>query len=215
MPDREQILAGLTRAAGDGLPWAIVWHLIVAMAIIAVAAGWRPSNRWAGVLLAAPLVSVSASSWAVHNPFNGSVFAALAIALMALATAFGDRFRVSSGARWTHVMGAGLVAFGWFYPHFLPSHSPIYYLFAAPLGLIPCPTLSMVVGVALLVRGIRNRAWSWTLAAAAAFYALFGLARLGVWIDVVLLAGAAALFAATARPARSDSDRSHTALLAH
>jgi hypothetical protein len=206
VPNREQILASLTQAANDGVAFAMVWHLLFAVAVVAAAAfGWRPSNRLTGVLLAAPLASVSVSSWVSHNPFNGAVFAALTTALLAWAAMRGNRQPVSRGARWAEAVGVGMLAFGWLYPHFLVGRPPLAYLVAAPLGLIPCPTLSAVVGVALVLGGLDNREWSVTLASASVFYALFGVVRLAVWIDVLLLVGAASLLLLTARQAPGQS----------
>lgn len=53
---------------------------------------------------------------------------------------------------------AALVVFGWTYPHFVSTHSWIEYAYAAPLGLIPCPTLSVVIGFTLLVRDVGTSA---------------------------------------------------------
>jgi hypothetical protein len=91
-----------------------------------------------------------------------------------------------------------MIAFGWAYPHFLRGDA-FALLVAAPLGVIPCPTLAAVIGVALIADGLGARAWSWTLAATGVFYAVFGVARLGVWIDVALLVGSVALMARAAR----------------
>jgi hypothetical protein len=58
-----------------------------------------------------------------------------------------------------------------------------------------------MMGLLLLGDGLHNRVWAWTFAAAGAFYGLFGVIRLGVWMDLVLLGGAAALaVVATPRP---------------
>lgn len=195
MPNREQILTGLTTAANHCVALAIAWHAVFLIAIIALAAGWRPSRRLAGLLLAAPLVSVSAVAWAFGNPFNGAVFAAASLALVVLAAARGSREPVSLAPRGWQLLGSALVAFGWVYPHFLVNHPALDYVVAAPLGVIPCPTLSAVSGAALMARGLQNRAWCGTLAAFSGFYAVFGIARLGVWLDVALLAGTIALLA--------------------
>ena len=197
MPDREQILTGLTTAANHYVALAVAWHAVTLVAIIALAAGWRPSRRLAGSLLAAPLISVSAVAWVSGNPFNGAVFAAASLALIVLAAACTSRERVSLAPRGSQLVGAALVAFGWAYPHFLVGRPALDYLIAAPLGVIPCPTLSAVAGAALMARGLESRAWCGTLAAFAGFYAVFGMARLGVWIDVGLLVGAVSLAATT------------------
>jgi hypothetical protein len=43
---------------------AIVWHIGLGGGVVALAAGWRPSNRVVAYLLVTPLVSVSAVAWA-------------------------------------------------------------------------------------------------------------------------------------------------------
>ena len=101
---------------------------------------------------------------------------------------------------------AGLVRV---YPHFfgisypLPwVFGPLAYLYAAPTGLIPCPTLSLVIGFALLGGGLGSRAWSISLAAVGLFYGLFGVMRLRVYWDIPLIFGAAALLAVAAASRR-------------
>jgi hypothetical protein len=67
------------------------------------------------------------------------------------------------------------------------------YLYASPTGLIPCPTLSAVVGVGLVVEGLGSRGWSLILVGGGILYGLFGWLRLGVGMDAVLLVGALTL----------------------
>ena len=99
-----------------------------------------------------------------------------------------------------------MIAFGWGYPHFLEGH-PTSYLFAAPLGLLPCPSLSVASGFALLGNGLGARAWSITLSVLGLFYGLFGVLRLGVLIDIGLVGGAIVLFI-TAMRAQAPEARS-------
>ena len=96
-------------------------------------------------------------------------------------------------------MAAGMVMilFGWVYPHFLEGGAWFDYLYAAPTGLIPCPTISLTIGFALLANGFSSRAWSLTLAFLGLFYAFFGALRLGVNLDFVLLGGALLLLLET------------------
>jgi len=213
MPERQPILDGLTRIANDGAAFATAWHAVLVAVVVALLAGWRPSNRWAGSWLAAPLASVSAFAWRAHNPFNGAVFAVLALVLVGLA-ALGSAEPVSGSGRAVRAAGMALVAFGWVYPHFLVGRPWSDYAFAAPLGLIPCPTLSAVIGLSIVGRGLGNRAWCWALAAAGAFYAVFGVARLGVWLDVPLLLGAIVLAVVGGLGARSRVSRGEHPLTA-
>jgi hypothetical protein len=100
---------------------------------------------------------------------------------------------VSFGPPWQVVFGSLLFAFGWLYPHFLEAGTPHRYLYAAPTGLVPCPTLSAVIGLALILEGFGSRAWSLTLAVLGLLYGVVGTFRLHVLIDMVLLVGAAGL----------------------
>lgn len=99
---------------------------------------------------------------------------------------------LAAAGKWTRALGALLLAFAWIYPHFLQDPG-IRYLYAAPLGTIPCPTLAAVVGVALLANGLVGKTWSALLVAMSGFYGLFGVFRLGVTIDILLLIGSIGL----------------------
>lgn len=143
MPSAELILASLGRIANEAFFAAVVWHAIVAAALLAYAFGVRASPRAAALAASVPLVSLA-------------------------------------------------------------------YLWGSPMGLIPCPTLSLVIALSLLGMVPARRAWSLTLSGAGVFYALFGVVRLGVTLDVPLFLGAVAL-AATAMLDRPGWSR--TALL--
>lgn len=198
MPTPSEILAGLTRIANEAFAVSVAWHVAVALSAVALLLGARPSSRAAALALSLPLLSVSAFAWRYANPFNGAVFALVAIVLAWLAMRAPSR-ALALRTPWSVIAGCGLIAFGWVYPHFLVDRAPTTYLVAAPLGVIPCPTLSLVTGAALLVDGLAARAWRWVLASTAAFYGLFGVLRLGVWIDLVLLVGAIAMLVQEAR----------------
>jgi hypothetical protein len=60
-------------------------------------------------------------------------------------------------------------------------------------GLIPCPTLAVLTGFALLYRGFGSGPWAMTLAISGMFYGLFGVFYLNVYLDWILLAGASIL----------------------
>lgn len=189
MPSPADILENLATIANDWRGVAIFWHLFLGVLVFSLVAGWRPSRRLIGVLLAAPLASVSALAWASGNPFNGTAFAALSLILAIVA------IRLPSGAVRIGSMpllipGALLVGFGWVYPHFLETDEWTSYLYAAPLGLLPCPTLSSIIGVSLIVDLLGSRTWALVLTTVGVLYGLIGALQLGVNIDVVLAVGA-------------------------
>ena len=171
------------------VPWTLLFALL---------AGWRPSNRTAGYLLAAPLLSVSALAWASGNPFNGTTFAALALWGISVGSHLSKQ-PVNVASVRLLVPGTLLVALGWTYPHFLTANDWTAYTYAAPFGILPCPTLSAAIGVTLVLDMLRSRTWSITMAAAGFVYGAIGVFNLGVTLDYGLLAGATVLASVVAR----------------
>jgi hypothetical protein len=190
MPSPAEILAAAAQSARECIAFAAAWHLAVLAAAIGLARGLRPSRRRGALAIAILVFSPAWVAWRFGNPFNSTVLAAASFALFVVALKLGEA-PVHSGSRWSRIAGLLLLALGWFYPHFLEH--PALYAVAAPLGVLPCPTLCAAGGLTLLANGFSSRAWTLSLAAAAAFYGAFGAVRLGVWLDFVLLAGAAAL----------------------
>lgn len=194
MPSAEEIVSGLGAIARSWQVLAVWWHIYFGALVVVLIIGFRPSRWLFGVLLVPPLLSVSALAWLASNPFNGAIFA-IAAGMLALVAARidGDEIRA---APWPFmVAGSLLFAFGWLYPHFVEAESVIAYLFASPIGLIPCPTLSAVVGLTVMFGGLDSRAWSSALGVLAAFYGIYGALVLEVEIDWVLAAGAMCVFA--------------------
>lgn len=192
MPAPETILAGLRLASVRALAVAGLWHAVLAVGLIAVVRGWRPSRRLGAVLFCLPIVSASTLAFIFGNPFNGALLGLTGPALLAIASRL-NQTRVRLASTVEQVIGGAMIGFAWVYPHFLQPLPAATYLWAAPMGVVPCPTLSLVVGLGLVFGGIASRAWSLVVALVALFYGLFGVFRLGVAIDVVLVAGAAAL----------------------
>lgn len=108
--------------------------------------------------------------------------------LTGLASAANER--IQKAPLWATIFGILMILFGWIYPHFLEDGSWLKYLYASPMGLIPCPTLSFTIGFAMLANGFSSRLWSVILVTAGLFYSPFDALRLGVQLDFVLLAGA-------------------------
>jgi len=194
MPSPAEILRTLETISNEWLGLAVAWHILLAMAVMAIILGWRPTRKVGAALLVLPLLSVSALAWLHGNPFNGIVFLLFAILLAVLALSQ-PAAPVTPAPAWARAVGAALVACGWAYPHFVEGGSWLRYIGVAPTGLIPCPTLSLIVGFTLLANGFGSRAYSLSLGILGMFYGAFGAFRLGVRIDLVLFAGAVVLLA--------------------
>lgn len=193
MPTSEQILLGLTAVANDWMVVSLAWHALIGTALVAILAGWKPAPRLSPILIAALPASTAVVAVVSGNPFNGIVLAAATLALVIA----GGNPSDAPAARWERVAGIAMIAFGWTYPHFMQGDI-VTYVYAAPVGLVPCPTLSMAIGLAL-VGNVGGVTWRRVLAGVGAFYAVFGMFRLGVLLDLGLLLGAIAVAASSVR----------------
>ena len=189
MPTVEQILISLKTVANTWRMLAVFWHAYFAAVILLLVVGIRFSKRIAGVLLVLPLVSVSVIAWTYFNPFNGLVYALLSIVLLVTSLKLPHE-KVRIAPRWMLIPGIIMFAFGWVYPHFLETISFVPYLYASPIGLIPCATLSIVIGLLLVLDGLNSRTMLIVLGIAGSFYGLTGVFQLGVLIDIMLLLSA-------------------------
>lgn len=191
MPSSSEILAGLSAIANSWQPLAVAWHVYF-LALTGLVFGVRLSRRLAGILLVLPMLSVSVLALVAGNFFNATAFAAVALFLLAVALRLPSTpVALATGA--LAAAGAAMFAFGWVYPHFL-DETVARYLYAAPLGLIPCPTLSMILGISLFLRGLGSPAWTAAVAIAGLFYGVFGAVRLDVTLDWVLAGGSLLMF---------------------
>ena len=189
MPTADRILSWAIAVANDWRWLAIAWHVVLAMLLIVCVSRWRPSTRLLGLFLIAPLGSVALVAGMSGNPFNGFIFLSLVILLERAAVRLPVAPVTWANAR-TGVTGATLVTVGWAYPHFLRTDTWTEYLYASPFGLLPCPTLAVVMGITLMFGGFRSTRWSLLLSAAGVLYGVIGVFVLRVWLDGWLLAGA-------------------------
>ncbi len=189
IPTNEQILNGLTGLADAWRPLAIFWHAFFAILVVAVIFGVRPSKRISGVLLSLPFLCVSILAWSIMNPFNGIIFAVVGLLLIAVSIKLPlERVRVAPCR--VVMAGAFMFVFGWVYPHFLDSSSSMSFLYSSPTGIIPCETLSIGIGLALLLNGLGSRKLSVILSVSGIIFGVTGVMQLGVAIDIFLLFGA-------------------------
>lgn len=201
VPTAESILSWATAVSNDWRWLAISWHVAFGALLIALVSGKRPSARLLAYALVLPVMSVSVVAWLSGNPFNGLVFAILSLLLLRAAVQLAPT-AVTRGSSGSVLAGTGLMAFGLAYPHFVSTSTWTAYLYAAPFGLLPCPTLSLVIGATLFFRGLHAGRWSVPLVAAGVLYGVIGVFTLRVSLDVWLLAGAILLGGMVARDQR-------------
>lgn len=188
MPTTEEILVSLETITNDWRILAILWHIYFAVFVLVLILGVRPFRRTTGLLLVLPLLSVSTLAWGYGNPFNSIFFGIVGVVLIFISLKL-PRKTIRIGTPWLAVIGVLMAGFGWVYPNFLTESEPLQYLYAAPIGLIPCPTILIVIGLSLVLGGLGSRGWCLTLAVIALFYGTFGALKLGVLTDLTLFAG--------------------------
>ena len=188
MPDVMRFLVGLKSLSTKFFPLAVIWHILFLIGIVALLAGWRPTRRQAGVVLTLPFLSVSVLALVTGNILNGLMFAALFLVLLILSAHMPEE-KVATGWNIFAFSGVIMIAFGWLYPQFLFSKTLLPYLYGAPTGIVPSPTLCLVIGFTLLFNALESRAWSLVLGFFGLFYGLFGAIGLGISLDYGLVAG--------------------------
>jgi hypothetical protein len=192
----EAILAALSAITNEWWGIATAWHVLFVGLLVLVASRAIPRAA-AASLLAVAAVSVAALAAWSGNPFNATVFL-LAAGVMLRSATMMRAAPINFGTPREVVAGLLLVAFGAVYPHFLVASSWTAYLYQAPLGVIPCPTMAAIAGVTLIADGFGSKAWSRVVGTLAAFYGVVGVLVLGVMIDVALFAGVVMLWAGPA-----------------
>ena len=188
MPKTEEILDGLQKIVNDYSTIAIIWHVIFYAIVAALIFRWLPTNRFFGLFICFPILSVAVLAFLSGNPFNGILFSILAVLIII----FG--LRASSQPVQTSqiifmVIGILMIVFGLVYPHFVNTDSVLKYLYASPVGLIPCPTLSLIIGLLLLYNGFGSQSLTLTFIAFGLFYGIFGVLKLAVYLDIFLVFG--------------------------
>jgi MFS family permease len=184
----ENIIAGLQTIVNNHSNVAIIWHGFFYILIASLIIKWEPSNRTVGLIMSLPLLSVAILAWITGNPFNGIIFSVATMLLII----FGFRAN-SQPIDYSQlpfiIAGILMIIFGLIYPHFTNPDSILKYLYASPAGLIPCPTLSIVIGFLLLYNGFGSQSVTLTLIVLGLFYGIFGVLKLAVYLDLFLLFG--------------------------
>lgn len=192
MPTIDQIISGLAYIVNEYSLFAILWHAAIYILITALILKKLPTDKLFTLLLCLPLISVAIFAWLAGNPFNTMVFSIAAILIFS----FGLRAE-KSPVTYSHsvfvIAGILMVIFGLVYPHFIKTDSLIQYLYSSPAGLIPCPTISILIGFALIYNGFNSKAVTVTLIILGLFYGFIGVAKLAVYLDFFLILGAGIL----------------------
>lgn len=188
----QEIISGLQAIVNEYSMYAVIWHVVFYVLIIALIANWKPSNELFVLFISLPALSVAIFALLSGNPFNGTLFSILAILILIFGVKASSQ-PVSISQMPFVVTGILMIVFGLIYPHFIEPNSVIKYLYASPVGLIPCPTLSILIGFVLLFNGFGSQPITLTLITFGLFYGIFGVLKLAVYLDFFLVFGTVTL----------------------
>lgn len=192
MPKTEEIINGLQSIVNNYTTFAIIWHAVFYFLLAGLLARLQPSNKLFGILLCLPLISVAVFAWLSGNPFNGILFSLITILIFIFGIKASNQPIQTSQFPFM-VIGIIMIVFGLIYPHFVNADSLLEYLYLSPAGLIPCPTLSILIGFLLLYNGFGSQSVIITFIAFGLFYGIFGVLKLAVYLDVFLILGSITL----------------------
>lgn len=190
--DKNVILSYIGAVAGKYIWLNVTLHIVcyAAVALLFVP-GFRYKKAVWNSLVTVLFSSVAAIALLNGNPFNFGIFAiAAAFAVFEIVKRRGaaDLSFTSDTAHNIRTAIFLVVAlFGLIYPHFVDAH-PALMPFVSPLGIIPCPTLTFVLGIANILYPRVNRALYTVLALLGVFYGITGLLLVNVYFDIPLAA---------------------------
>jgi len=193
MPSSDDILKSARFLANNYLYVAIVWHLLIYFFLfLCVFSRFQLSGSSLGSLVSLALLSVSFFAWQVNNPVNGTVFLSAGILLLffSFKEKRGDLFYNPSFL--LRATGIVVLFLGLIYPHFLGPQFLVY-LYAAPIGILPCPTLLIATGLSMIFVSGRSRKRLIVLLMLDILYGLMGVFWLHVYLDIILLIASAGL----------------------
>lgn len=188
MPSPRQILEQLTRLATEGRTLGLLWHVVVLAALAFVVARKWEGRASLAVATVFPMFTASLVAFATGNWVNGLVLDLGALTMIVISRKFAGTL-IEIGRPIPFTIGVATLLYALFYTHFTPIRSWTD-VWMTPIGVLPCPTMALVIGLGLMAGGFRSRAWSLTAAVLGLGYSLFGVFVLKVQWDLGLFAAA-------------------------
>jgi hypothetical protein len=184
MPAAWEILRSAKFITDNYFIAAIAWHVWIYFFILLLFISKnKPSAKTVALLMIMPLVSVAVIAGLTGVYFNAASFGIISLLLVIFSPKSGEpiHFTASPLIKFTGIV---FIITGMLYPHFSDNKNLLF--ITGPTGLIPCPTLLLVIGFTLLFERLSVK-WHGTLIVAALFYGVVGVFRLKVFLDILLL----------------------------
>lgn len=191
--DKTLILNYINSVAGKYPILSIALHLmVIALTILLFIPAFKQKRFMFNGVLALLCTSVAVIASINGNYFNGGFFVIL------LGFVFIEFFRrrneIETVFFGRHTWGENvknafcfaMILLGLLYPHFV-NVSPVLFIFLSPLGIIPCPTLTVVMGLLNLFYPRVSKGVYTAATLMALFYGITGVFLLQVYMDIPLM----------------------------
>ena len=130
-------------------------------------------------------LSVVVNAVIYGNPFHAITFGVLAVTtLFALITSKNEINKPEKGVK--TIISFVFIILGLWYPEFVDTNI-IQYFLVSPLGIVPCPTLTTILGILNLYYPKVNKLQFILIVFFATVYGLIGTFKFGVYYDLCLI----------------------------
>jgi len=183
----ERILAGLQMTVNTYSGLRVVHHILLIVVFIFFISFKERVSRLVSLYTVLAFLTIFLTSLApIGNIFYLVVFGILTT--LAILEFLNPKTDYSmKGTPTINVVIALLSGFlGFWYPHFMEGYFKA--LYASPYGIIPCPTLLVILSFFLVFYPYSHKFFHWILTIVGLFFGFFGFFVLKVRIDLALLA---------------------------
>ena len=187
MKTSEAITSMLETVAREAKTYAVFVHLLFLAALGLGSLVGRLRNFLFSLFIA--FISLSAAIFGIAYVIapNVILFATFFLLILRARLAGKLNFDLGNAAPVSLCFGVLGLVFGFWYLHWVESPVWLNALIASPLGVVNCPTMVTVCGFLCLSQKPRSALLEAAVGAVTLYFGLFGIFRLGAYVDVVLV----------------------------
>ena len=183
----EQILAGLKITVETYSGLRVVHHILLPVVLLFFVFFKEKASRLVSLYILLAFLTVFLISLApIRNVFYLIVFGFLTILAVFEFLNPKNDYSMKDTPKINVIIALVAGFLGFWYPHFVEGSFKA--LYASPYGIIPCPTLLVILSFFLVFYPNSNRFFHWVLILVGLFFGFFGFFILKVRIDLALLA---------------------------
>lgn len=187
--DSQKILEYLGNVSNNSLMHNFTLHLItlglLLIYIFSMKAKWRTTAM--NCIVAVLTLSVTATAF-----INGNYFHVLTFLILSVISVIELFIRKNEYAQFklnfTTVISFAFILIGLWYPEFV-TVSKLKCLLFSPVGIVPCPTILVILGITSLKKSKTNSLQQITVLTLGLIYGIIGTFKLRVYLDITLIAG--------------------------